>query len=45
MCIRDSSHTLRAKATLLAHDLAGATHTQEQVLTLRLVVPKPKKKH
>lgn len=30
------SHTLRAKATLVAHDLAGAKHTQEQVVTLRL---------
>jgi hypothetical protein len=30
------SHTLRAKATLAAHDLVGAKHTQEQVLTLRL---------
>jgi hypothetical protein len=30
------SHTLRAKATLAAHDLAGAKHTQEQVVTLRL---------
>jgi hypothetical protein len=36
------SHTLRAKATVAAHDLAGAKHTQEQVVTLRLV---GKKKH
>lgn len=30
------SHVLRVKATVLAHDPAGARHTQTQVLTLRL---------
>jgi hypothetical protein len=38
------SHTLRVKAIVAAHDLAGATHTQEPVVTLRLVAAK-KKKH
>lgn len=30
------AHTLRVRATLVAHDLAGGTHTGTQVLTLRL---------
>jgi hypothetical protein len=30
------SHTLRVRATLVAHDLAGGKHTGVQVLTLRL---------
>jgi hypothetical protein len=36
------AHTLRAKAMISAHDLAGAKHTDEQIVTLRLV---PAKKH
>jgi hypothetical protein len=29
------SHTLRARATLLAHDLSGASHTTLTIVTLR----------
>jgi hypothetical protein len=29
------SHTLRVRATLLAHDLQGASHTTQTIVTLR----------
>jgi Immunoglobulin domain/Immunoglobulin I-set domain len=37
------SHTLRVKAIVRAHDPAGATHKQEQTLTLRLTSPAHKR--
>jgi hypothetical protein len=38
-----SSHSLKVKATVSAHDPAGASHSQLSTLTLRLVVPKTHK--
>jgi hypothetical protein len=35
-----SAHTLRAKATVAAHDSAGEKHTDEQIVTLRLAKSK-----
>jgi hypothetical protein len=37
-----SSHVLKARATVAAHDPAGASHTAQATLTLRLVAPKKK---
>jgi hypothetical protein len=36
------SHTLRARATLLAHDPQGASHTTQTIVTLR--APKPRQR-
>jgi hypothetical protein len=38
-----SAHSLKVKATVSAHDPAGASHSQLSTLTLRLVVPKTHK--
>jgi PKD repeat protein len=41
-----SSHTLPAQATIVAHDPAGATHTTQTTVTLRVVARhKHKRKH
>jgi PKD repeat protein len=34
------SHTLKARATVVAHDLAGASHTTQATVTLRAAKPK-----
>ncbi|HWY17511.1 MAG TPA: PKD domain-containing protein [Solirubrobacteraceae bacterium] len=39
------SRVLRARATLLAHDPAGATHTTRTIVTLRLSKPAHGRKH
>lgn len=38
-------HVLRAQATLLAHDPAGAVHTTQTVVTLRLAKASHRRKH
>jgi hypothetical protein len=37
------SHVLRARASIVAHDLAGATHTTQTIVTLRAVTPRHRK--
>jgi hypothetical protein len=34
------SHTLRARATVIAHDPAGTTHTSQAIVTLHAAKPK-----
>ena len=36
------SHTLRARVTLLAHDLSDASHTTQTIVTLRAPKPRPR---
>ena len=39
------SQVLRAQATVLAHDLAGATHTTQVIVTLRIAKPSHRRMH
>jgi PKD repeat protein len=39
------SHVLRVQATVLAHDLAGAIHTTQAIVTLRIAKPSHRPKH
>jgi hypothetical protein len=36
------THTLRVRATLLAHDLQDASHTRTTIVTLRAAKPRHK---